>query len=239
MKHPTPNATARAWRRQRLVLVLSLVAAVVVSVTAVSADEPAVAASQCGAGDVNRNTLTLGAGEQVVRPCLSGTTLEISVPTSCLLTVCENKYKVSEIRRHGKETVRYSDGSSQELWHFTFKALTFKQDVSMRTTNNAAGQLGIVPEGAAHLGGTAEDGTVMYTDVWVSSGTFNITLTDLPSLLLCSIPIPADSPLVEIVQGGTIRGCGLDLDVKYLVSYGPSSNGSPVRLPNTSLEVSS
>lgn len=238
MSAPARSASARTWRRQRIIVVAALVAALVASATVVSADQPAVAAAECGAGDAHRNALTLGSTEQTVTPCVSGTTLEITVPTSCVLTVCENKYKISEIRRHGQERVRYSDGSSEQLWHFTFKALTFTKDATMRTTDNAAGQLSILPQGTAHLGGTADDGTVMYTDVWASSGTFNITFTDLPSVLACTIPIPADSPLVEVVQGGTIRGCGLDLDVKYLVSYGPSSDGSPVRLPDTRLEVS-
>lgn len=234
----SPHVTS-THRRQRFAVAISLVAAAVVTVMTVSADERAVAETECGAGDVNRNSLALGASDQTVRPCVAGTNLKIKVPTSCLLTICDTKYKVTEIRRHGRETVRFSDGASDDLWHFTFKALTVNRDVSMRTDGNAADQLSIAPEGLAHIGGTNEQGEAMYTDVWVTKGTFNITFTDLPSVLACTIPIPADSPLVEVVQGGTIRGCGLDLDVKYLVSYSPSASGagSPVRLPKTTLEV--
>lgn len=233
------HVVATARRRQRVVLAITLVLAVVLCVLTVSADEPAAALAECGPGDVHRNTLALGASDAAVRPCVAGTNLKIKVPRTCLLTVCENKYKVSEIRRHGRERVTYADGTSHDLWHFTFKALTFNRDVTMSTTDNAAGRLSIAPERAAHIGGTDEHGDAMYTDVWVSEGTFNITFTDLPSVLACTLTIPADSPLVEVVQGGTIRGCGLDLDVKYLVSYSPTQagSGSPVRLPDTTLRV--
>ncbi|WP_435201238.1 hypothetical protein [Janibacter sp. GS2] len=226
-------------RRQRTIVVVALVLTTVFAVTTVSADERADAAVECGPGDSHRNDLTLGATDQSVTPCVSGSNLNISVPKSCLLTICENKYKVREIRRHGRETVTYSDGTSEELLHFTFKELTFRRDVTMRTDNNAAGQLSLQPEGVAHIGGASVGGGATYTDVWVSGGTFNITFTDLPSVLACTIPVPANSPLVEIVQGGTIRGCGIDLDVKYLVSYDEdaSSGRPPIRLPRTTLEV--
>lgn len=230
----------RLRRRQRVVLVLTLVVAMVAAALTVASDEPALAVSECGPGDQYRNDLALGATDDSVQPCVSGTSLALSVPRECVGTVCDSKYRVSEIRRHGQETVRYSDGSSEKLWHFTFKELNFRRDVSMRTEDNEAGQLSIDPEGAAHIGGTNDAGTAMYTDVWVSSGTFNITITDLPSAILCTLDIPEDSPLVEVVQGGTIRGCGLDLDVKYLVSYDAKSGadgGAPVRLPKTKLEV--
>lgn len=234
-----PALAETSRRRQRLVLLLVLVVATVVSVMTVSADEHAAAVSECGPGDTHRSTLSLGASDATVRPCVSGTNLEITVPRTCVLTVCDNKYKVTEIRRHGREAVTYADGTTHDLWHFTFTALTFNRDVTMSTTDNAAGRLTIAPEGAAHLGGTSEQGSTMYTDVWVSDGSFNITFTDLPSVLACTMTVPADSPLVEVVQGGTIRGCGLDLDVKYLVSYGatPGASGSAVRLPDTSLRV--
>lgn len=234
------DALERLRRRQRAILAFAMVVALVVAALTVSADEPAVAASECGAGDRYRNNLSLGASDQSVQPCVSGSNLKLSVPRDCVATVCDSKYKVSEIRRHGQETVHYSDGRSEKLWHFTFKELTFRRDVSMRTDNNQAGQLSIDPSGVAHIGGTDDAGTAMYTDVWVSSGTFNITFTDLPSPLLCTLDVPEDSPLVDVVQGGTIRGCGIDLDVKYLVSYDTKTaadGGSPVRLPNTKLEV--
>lgn len=241
MSHSLRDAALeRLRRRQRALFVLALVVAMVIAALTVASDEPAVAASECGPGDQYRNDLSLGASDNSVQPCISGTNLALTVPRDCVGTVCDTKYRVSEIRRHGQETVRYSDGSSEKLWHFTFKELNFRRDVSMRTDNNDAGQLSIDPSGPAHIGGTDDAGTAMYTDVWVSSGTFNITFTDLPSPLLCTVDIPEDSPLVEVVQGGTIRGCGLDLDVKYLVSYDATSGadgGAPVRLPNTKLEV--
>lgn len=226
--------------RQRVTFVAALTAMVLATVLSVSADEQAVAKVECGPGDGHRAKLALGASDQEVTPCISGTTLDITVPRSCVGTICESKFKVAEIRRHGQETVTYADGSKEKLWHFSFKELRVNKDLSMKTRGGSTADVSITPKGSAQIGGTTTSGDPLYTDMWISSGTFNITITDLPSAFLCTLPIPEDSPLIDLLPGATLRGCGVDLEVKYLVSYDPkgSTTGTyPVRLPNTTLEV--
>lgn len=211
-------------RRQRVVILAALIAFALLALVGLPrsapADQPVGAA--CGPNDAHRADLKAYHGDRSVNPCISGTTLRLTI---------KGRWTVQEIRRVGKEEVQIN-GKTETLWHFSFKSFQIVRGGDLRTTDAAGKNLTISPDSFAQIGGTNDAGEAMYTDFWITDGTFSLTGLD---------QIPASSPLLELVQGASLLGTALELDIKYLVTYSsdPSERGNyPVRLPNTELGLS-
>ncbi|KGN34413.1 hypothetical protein N802_12740 [Knoellia sinensis KCTC 19936] len=197
---------------------------------------------QCGANDANRATLRTHHGGIQMRPCLTGTNVNMNIPLGpwgygsypfCALGCYERRFQVDEIRRIGQEAVRMADGSTQNLWHFSFARFQVNKAMTFRTTNGTGHTASFIPDAFSQLGGKNDQGVVMYTDLWITDGSFGISG-------FCGTPVAADSFLVALVQGSDIAGCQMNLNIKYLVTYNatPGATGQyPLRMPKTTVTV--
>ncbi|WP_018156530.1 hypothetical protein [Demetria terragena] len=213
-----------AHHRQRIIVLASLIIFALAAAFVLPRAAPADSAigAQCGPGDSHRASLTAYHGSRSVNPCISGTTLRLTI---------KGRWTVQEIRRVGKEEVTIG-GKTETLLHFSFKRFQIVRGGDLRTTDAAGKNLTIEPQNFAQIGGENDAGEAMYTDFWITDGKFSLTGLD---------QIPADSPLLELVQGASLLGTALELDIKYLVTYSAkaSSKGNfPVRLPRTDLGLS-
>lgn len=240
-------------RRQRLIVVLALVAVLGALAIWPYQDDPsraAHAAQQCGPNDANRATLTTQNGV-TIRPCVSKTTLRLVVPRTqrssagcgfLWLNPCyqEDKWSVSEFRRATGQTVKYIDGTQESLIRISFKNFRIHRDVTMTVENGAGYTLTIDPDQGMGLGGASSAGGDIITDLWVTpdSMMYLVYLTEG-----CHSGTRADAGILNIVfwDVNTDSGCGLDLKIRYLVTTadtGPITGRYSVNMPNTSIVVS-
>lgn len=237
-------------RGQRLLVLAALV--VLVSAWALwpQPDRPgdrAHAVQQCGAGDANRATLTTSQG-RTFRPCLSGVKLRISIPRTqtssfgCgpfFLQPCyEGKWRISSVNRSsGTQTVRYADGTEEQLYRVTFQQFQIHKDVTFSTLNGSGYALELKPDIGAKVGGTGSDGSTVYTDLWVT-GDSSIAL-DFNLLGIgytCHGPALVRDLGVASFLTVSSDGCGLTLDAAYIVTTAGTGNLQgfySVNLPNT------
>lgn len=207
------------------------------------------AAVECGPGDANRASLQT-AGGQTMRPCLSKVNLRVHIPGtsySCGIfgwsTCWEEKWTISGVGRSGLQTVRYADGTTEQLYRLTFREFRPQKDLTLSTTNGSGYTLTLKPDGPAKLGGAGSTGATVITDMWVtpnSSMRFDFSLLGLG--FTCASDTRIDNSLLALtgIIGVNVFGCSMDLQVRYLVTTaetGSITGQYSVNLPDTTVTV--
>lgn len=213
-------------------------------------DSAQAATQPCGPNDANRATMTTSRGV-TLRPCLSKVNLKLDIPrtqTSTLgcgflfLGPCfAQKWTIAGVQRSGLQTVKYADGTTEQLYRLTFSQFNIVRDSTLSTTNGNGYNLTVKPDAAATIGGTS-GGNVIYTDLWVTPESLiwlNFLIFD------CGTATRVDNGLLGVTSLIPVSspGCGMDLNIRYQVSTSAAANGAisgvySVQLPNTSIGVS-
>lgn len=245
-----PEVSRPSVKRQRAVVIASVLAVVLaLAWWPDGRGEPAHAVQPCGAGDVNRATLTTAQG-RTFRPCLAKVKLRISIPltrTSSLgcgpffLQPCyAGKWRISSVSRSsGTQTVKYADGTSEQLYRLTFQQFRIYKDVTFATLGAPGYTLTMQPDLDAKVGGTGSDGSTVYTDLWVT-GDSSIALDFNLLGIGYTCHGPAAVKDLGIASWLTVStdGCGMTLDAAYLVTTagtGDLQGAYSVNLPNTEI----
>lgn len=163
-------------------------------------------------------------------------------------------------------TMKYADGSTEQLYRLTFENLRFLEDVTLQTTNGQGKQVRIKPDRVpgldrveAQLGGRGSDGRQIYTDLWVTpESVINMDLAGINPLQIddpllqpllselagvsCDDDTQVQNPLLGItgIVPLDVRICGLDLEVRFLTTTagtGDLQGAYAVKLPNTTLSL--
>lgn len=241
--HPSRN-------RQRLTVVTALVVllgAWLLWPQPERAADRAAAVQQCGAGDANRATLTTSQG-RTFRPCLSGVKMRINIPrtqTSSLgcgpffLQPCyEGKWRISAVSRSsGLQTVKYADGTTEQLYRITFQQFRIHKDVTFSSLAGNGYALKLKPDNAAKVGGVGSDGSTVYTDLWVTGdSSIALDFNFLGIGYTCHGPAAVKDLGIASFLTVSTDGCGLTLDAAYIVTTagtGSLQGAYSVNLPNT------
>lgn len=244
--------------RQRLVVLVALVVlAVGLSVTSGGRDEPAYAAGDCGPNNANRAALTT-AGGRTFRPCLAKVNIAIDIPrtqTSNLgcgpffLRPCfAGKWRITGVQRSGLQTVRYLDGSTEQLYRLTFRQFQVYNSLSMTTEQIPGGPdpgytMRLLPDAGAKLGGTSSSGGPVFTDMWVTAGSLiNLDFSVLGIGFTCDENLRVDNGILAVTSFIAISsdGCGMNLDARYIVTTaetGDLTGQYAVNLPDARILV--
>jgi hypothetical protein len=214
--------------------------------------EAAHATQACGAGDVNRATLTTGHGV-TLRPCLSKVTTVLNIPRTqtssagcgtLWLQPCyeNNKWHIDQVSKSGGQTLKYADGSTESgLYRITLKQFNVSKDMTISTSGGTGYGVTLKPDTSAKLGNAS--GSTIYTDLWVTADsvinlsflTFGCEDDTRPDNLLWTL----GDIFIDVSAGG----CGMNLKVRYAVTTSSGANGEitgvySVNLPNTAFTVS-
>jgi hypothetical protein len=210
------------------------------------------AAQACGAGDVNRATVTTKNGV-TLRPCLSKVTTVMNIPrtqtssTGCgtlWLQPCyeAGKWQITAVSKTSGQTLRYADGTTESgLYRLTFQQFQVYKDATLATTGGAGYTVALKPDSAAKLGNAS--GSTIYTDLWVTAD----SIINLSFLTFgCEDNVRPDDllwTLADVFIDVSASGCGMNLKIRYAVTTSSGANGEisgaySVNLPNTLLTVS-
>ncbi|GGO93301.1 hypothetical protein GCM10011584_31690 [Nocardioides phosphati] len=242
-----------AGRRWQRVWVLLGVLTVVLALTLWpdSPREAARAAQACGAGDVNRATLTTKGGV-TLHPCLSKVTTVMTVPrtqTSSLgcgtlfLQPCyEIKWHITAVSKTANQTLKYADGTTESgLYRLTFQQFQIDKSATLATSGGSGYTTTLVPDTSAKLGNAS--GQTINTDLWVTAdSTINLSFLTFS----CNDNVRPDNglwTLADVFIDVSAGGCGMNLKIRYAVTTSSGANGEitgaySVNLPNTLLTVS-
>ncbi|RNL65074.1 hypothetical protein EFK50_03615 [Nocardioides marmoriginsengisoli] len=206
----------------------------------------------CGPNDVNRRPLTLSSGGGTIRPCLSGVDLQVTIPDN----TSNVRYAINKIRSVDTNNLVDANGTVMtDLVHISFDSFVIGQNtsgaavpvsgVTLATTNGNGYTLNLSPDAGVTLGGPG-----VTTDLWVTEDSWvrvNDNMLGLGCLVLtisgnpCKLTVGTFSSLSWLLNGSSYNGYGMELHVKYLVTYktgGGVPTGSSVQLPNTSMAIS-
>lgn len=244
--------------RQRWVVLAALVVLLAsLTVSTGGRDEPAHAAGDCGPGDTHRALLTT-AGGKTFRPCLAKVNIAIDIPrtqTSSLgcgpffLRPCfSGKWRITGVQRSGLQTVRYLDGSTEQLYRLTFRQFQVYNSLSMTTEQIPGGPvpgytMRLLPDAAAKLGGTSSSGGPVFTDMWVTpSSVIHLDFSFLGVGFTCDENLRVDNGILGVTSFIAISsdGCGMNLDARYIVTTagtGDLTGQYAVNLPNSRILI--
>lgn len=245
------TGAARGW--QRLWVLLAVLTVILgLGLWPDSPREAAHAAQACGAGDVNRATLTTKGGV-TLRPCLSKVTTVMNIPRTqtsnfgcgtLFLEPCyePGKWQITAVSKTGGQTLKYADGTTESgLWRLTFQQFQVKKDATLSTSGGNGYGLALKPDSSAKLGNAS--GSTIYTDLWVTAdSTINLSFL----VFGCEDNVRPDDvlwTLADVFIDVSAGGCGMNLKIRYAVTTSSGANGEitgaySVNLPNTLVTVS-
>ncbi|HSX66806.1 hypothetical protein [Nocardioides sp.] len=245
------TGASRRWQRVWVLLAVFAVVAAL-GLWPDTPREAAHAAQACGAGDVNRATLTTKGGV-TLRPCLSKVTTNMVVPrtqtssTGCgtlWLQPCyqNGKWAITAVSKTCCQTLRYADGTTESgLYRLTFQQFQLYKDATLSTSGGSGYGLALKPDTSAKLGNAS--GQTIYTDLWVTAD----SVINLSFLVFgCEDNVRPDDvlwTLADVFTDVSASGCGMNLKIRYAVTTSSGANGEitgaySVNLPNTLVTVS-
>lgn len=241
-------------RRQRLLVLGALLALTVAWLLVPQperAGDQAHAVQECGTGDTNRASLTTAQG-RTFTPCLSKVKIRVQIPRTqtsswgcgpLFTQPCyEGKWRISSVGRSGgTHTVKYADGTTEQLYRLSFQQFRIHKDVTFSTLGGAGHTLTMKPDLDAKLGGTGSDGSTIYTDLWVTGdSSIALDFNFLGIGYTCHGPVTvADLGAASWISVSS-NGCGMTLDAAYIVTTadtGDLEGYYSVNLPDTRIWV--